>query len=470
MNLSHQLNNELFQRLSEITTEGDWETYVVGGYVRDLFLQRTSKDIDIVVVGSGIAFAKQVAKKLHLKAPTVFKNFGTAMLRYKGWEIEFVGARKESYERNSRKPIVEDGTLQDDQNRRDFTINALAVSLHKDTFGELLDSFGGVEDLQNRIIRTPLDPKITFSDDPLRMMRAIRFATQLNFKIERETFAALQAMNERITIISGERIVDELNKIILSPKPSIGFKLLSKSGLLSIIFPEMEKLRGREVIDGIGHKDNFYHTLEVLDRLTPHSDDLWLRWSALLHDIAKPQTKKFIRGIGWTFYAHNFIGAKMVPRIFRRMRLPLNEKMKFVQKMVGLHMRPIALVEEEVTDSAVRRLLFEAGDDIDKLMTLCEADITSKNEEKVKRYMRNFKLVRRKLKEVEEKDAIRNFQPPVSGELIMETFGLKPCRAVGDIKAAIKDAILDGEIPNEYDAAYQFMLQKGEELGLKIVK
>lgn len=470
MNLSNRLDSNLFQKLSEIVSEGNWEAYVVGGYVRDLFLDRTSKDVDIVVVGSGIEFAKDVARKLGLKSPTVFKNFGTAMLRYDGWELEFVGARKESYERNSRKPIVEDGTLEDDQNRRDFTINALALSLHKDSFGELLDSFGGVEDLKKGIIRTPLDPKVTFSDDPLRMMRAIRFATQLNFTIEDETFAALTEMAERITIISGERIIDELNKIILSPKPSIGFKLLSKAGILPIIFPEFEKLRGREVINGVGHKDNFYHTLEVLDRLAPHSDDLWLRWSALLHDIAKPQTKKFVEGIGWTFYAHNFIGAKMVPRIFRRLRLPLNEKMKFVQKMVDLHMRPIALVEEEVTDSAVRRLLCEAGDDIDALMTLCEADITSKNEEKEKRYMRNFKLVRRKLQEVEEKDAVRNFQPPVSGELIMETFGLTPCRAVGDIKAAIKEAILDGEIPNQYEAAYQFMLQRGKELGLEVVK
>ncbi|PVX52265.1 poly(A) polymerase [Balneicella halophila] len=470
MNLSSELDSNLFRRLSEIVTEGDWEAYVVGGFVRDLFLGRASKDVDIVVVGSGIAFAKEVARKLELKSPTVFKNFGTAMLRFDGWELEFVGARKESYERNSRKPIVEDGTLEDDQNRRDFTINALALSLHKESFGELLDSFGGVEDLKSRIIKTPLDPKITFSDDPLRMMRAIRFATQLNFTIEKQTFDALTAMAERIKIISEERIVDELNKIIMSPKPSIGFKLLSKAGILPIIFPELENLRGREVINGIGHKDNFYHTLEVLDRLAPHSDDLWLRWAALLHDIAKPQTKKFVEGIGWTFYAHNFVGAKMVPRIFRRMRLPLNDKMKFVQKMVDLHMRPIALVEEGVSDSAIRRLLSEAGDDIDKLMTLCEADITSKNEEKVKRYMRNFKKVRRKLQEVEEKDAVRNFQPPVSGEIIMETFNLKPCRAVGDIKAAIKEAILDGEIPNEYEAAYQFMLEKGKELGLEVVK
>lgn len=468
MDMSKYIKEPLFERISEVVTNEQYEAYVVGGYVRDLFLERASTDIDIVVVGSGITFAKKVAKALKTPPPTVFKNFGTAMLKYREWEIEFVGARKESYERNSRKPIVEDGTLEDDQNRRDFTINALAINLHQEHFGELLDSFGGVKDIHNKIIKTPLEPTVTFSDDPLRMMRAIRFATQLDFQIETNTFDALCKMADRITIISGERIVDELNKIIMSPKPSIGFKLLSKVGLLQKIFPELENLRGREVVDGIGHKDNFYHTLEVLDRLAPNSNDLWLRWAALLHDIAKPQTKKFVKGIGWTFYAHNYVGAKMVPHIFRRMRLPLNEKMKFVRKMVDLHMRPIALVEEGVTDSAIRRLLFEAGEDTDSLMTLCEADITSKNEMKVERYMQNFQNVREKLKEVEEKDAVRNFQPPVSGELIMETFQLKPCREVGDLKSAIKDAILDGIIPNEYDAAYQYMLEQGKEMGLKI--
>ena len=466
--LKQYFDGDIFKQISATADDLGLECYVVGGYVRDLFLQRHSEDIDVVVVGSGIAMAKALGKRLGRGANvSVFKNFGTAQVKYHGMEVEFVGARKESYSHDSRKPVVEDGTLEDDQNRRDFTINALAVCLNASRYGELVDPFDGIADLKERVIRTPLDPDVTFSDDPLRMMRCIRFATQLNFYIDDETFEALERNRERISIISRERIADELNKIILSPVPSKGFIDLDRCGLLALIFPELVALQGVETRNGRGHKDNFYHTLEVLDNISRKTDNLWLRWAALLHDIAKPQTKRWEPKVGWTFHNHNFIGAKMVPDIFRKMKLPMNEKMKYVQKLVGLHMRPIVIADEEVTDSAVRRLLFEAGDDIEDLMTLCEADITSKNRERKERFLNNFQLVRRKLKDLEERDRIRNFQPPVSGEEIMETFGLPPCREIGSLKSAIKDAILDGVIPNEHDAAYMFMLQRAEKMGLK---
>jgi poly(A) polymerase len=466
--MKEYIQNIVFSTIGNCADEMQQECYVIGGYVRDIFLQRPSKDIDIVVIGNGIELAEKVCKKWGKKSRLqIFKNFGTAQIKYQDMEIEFVGARKESYRADSRKPIVENGTLEDDQNRRDFSINALAICLNKERFGELVDPFHGVRDIENKILRTPQNPDLTFSDDPLRMIRCIRFATQLKFHIEENTLMALARNKERLSIISKERIADEIQKIMISDKPSIGWLLLERCELLPYILPELEAMKGVDTKAGLSHKDNFYHTLEVLDNISKHSNNVWLRWGALLHDIAKPVTKKYVQGIGWTFYNHNYLGERMVARIFNQMKLPMNEKMKYVQKMVLLHMRPIALVEEGITDSAVRRLLFDAGDDIDDLMTLCEADITSKNEAKVQKFLNNLQVVRKKLKDIEEKDKVRNFQPPVSGQEIMDVFQLPACATVGTIKTRIKDAILDGEIPNEYEAAKALMLRYGKEIGLE---
>lgn len=471
MNLKEQLANPVFRQIGAVADMMGQQCFVVGGYVRDLFLGRHSTDIDFVTVGSGIRLAEKVSMSFGPKTSiAVYSNFGTAQVKHGGLELEFVGARKESYSHNSRNPVVEDGTLDDDQKRRDFTVNAMAISLNETTFGELVDPFDGISDIGKKLIRTPLDPDVTFSDDPLRMMRAIRFATQLGFEIYPDTFEAIARNRERISIISKERVFDELEKIVKSPVPSKGFLLLERCGLLKIIFPELQALKGVETIDGRGHKDNFFHTMQVLDNVAEKSENEWLRWAAVFHDIAKPVTKRYDQKLGWTFHNHNYIGKKMIPGIFKRMKFPMNEKMRYVQKLVELHMRPIALVEDEVTDSAVRRLLFDAGDDIDDLMQLCEADITSKNQEKVRRYTDNFAVVRNKLVEIEEKDRIRNFQPPVSGDDIMEAFGIPPSQVIGEIKESIKNAILDGDIPNDREAAWNLMLSLARDRGLELKK
>ena len=471
MNCKSALNNKIFEVISQASQELNLESYVIGGFVRDLILERDfKKDIDVVAVGSGIELALKVSELLPNKPKVqIFKTYGTAMLRFEDTEIEFVGARKESYNHDSRNPLVENGTLEDDQNRRDFTINALALSLNSTNFGELSDPFNGLEDMKNKVIKTPLDPDITFSDDPLRMLRGIRFANQLGFEIEEKSLNSITKNAERIKIISGERIVDELNKILSTDKPSVGFLLLYKTGLLDIILPELTALNQVEEIEGQTHKNNFYHTLEVVDNICPNTDDVWLRWAALLHDIGKAPTKKFNKKQGWTFHGHEFLGGKMAKKIFERLRMPLNHKMKFVQKMVMMSSRPIVLSQDLVTDSAVRRLVFDAGEDVESLMTLCEADITTKNPNKFKKYHQNFEIVRKKIVEVEERDQVRNFQPPISGEEIMAIFNLQPSREIGVLKEAVKEAILEGEIPNEYQAAYDFVLKRGAKLGLKKV-
>jgi poly(A) polymerase len=466
LNLKSQINHKVFKAVSEAGQALDQPVYVIGGYVRDLILKRQSKDIDFVVAGSGLELARKTAEILGVKKVQYYKNFGTAAFMYKDLELEFVGARKESYQRDSRKPIVEDGTLEDDQNRRDFTINAMAISLNPDNFGEVIDPFDGIGDLDRKAIKTPLDPDITYSDDPLRMMRAIRFSAQLNFKIDPASFDSIANNKDRIKIISQERIITELNKIILSKKPSVGFKILFSTGLLHHIFPEMAALQGVEVRNGKSHKDNFYHTIEVLDNICENTDNLYLRWAAIMHDIAKPPTKRFNDTAGWTFHGHEDKGSRMVPGIFKRLKLPLDANMKYVQKLVRLHLRPIALTKEEITDAALRRVLFDAGEDVDDLMTLCRADITSKNPEKVRRYLQRFSVVESKLKDVEERDQIRNWEPPITGEIIMKTFDIGPSRAVGLIKDSIKEAILDGDIDNNYDQAFAHMMAKAKEIGV----